>query len=159
MNSILNFPASVEATAFRMGSEYAWQKKDLGPVFNYCAKALIAIAGGEAWVVRRLEDCQPDEPTEPIHNLDPHRSQKGSVMARTLGHVIYGIMPLRNGQSAVFSWDNRPREYDQPWQKHVSATIHETIDAIERGKLEADVVPEYAPYIYYNLIFEHEIDR
>ncbi|CAG1008636.1 hypothetical protein ANAEL_03699 [Anaerolineales bacterium] len=150
------FPAIIEASAFRNHDEYAWQKKDLQQVFDYCTEAAIAILGGEAWVVRRVEDCGPDEPTEPRHNLDPQRRNKGSVLGRSASHVIYGILPFRDGQTGVFSWNCQPRQNDQSWQEYAGVTVADTARIIEKSALESEVIEEHSAHVYYNLVFEYE---
>lgn len=151
-----NFPTDIEASAFRMHDENAWQRKDLKRVFNHCIEASIAIIGGEAWVVRRIDDCGPDEPTEPQHNLDPSSRTKGAVLARSQTHVIYGILSFRDGQTGVFSWDCPPRQSKQPWQEYVRATVKETARIIENGRLELEVIDEHSAHVYYNLAFQRE---
>lgn len=156
MTTSKRLPANIEANAFHNHDEYAWQKKDLQQVLDYCIEAAIAILGGEAWVVRRIEDCGPDEPTEFQHNLDSQRRSKGSVLARSASHVVYGILPFRDGQMGVFHWDSRPRQTDQPWQEYVGATVANTARMIENGMLESEVIEEYSAHVYYNLVFELE---
>jgi hypothetical protein len=156
MSSTSNLPTNIEATAFRCHTEYAWQKKDLKPVFEFCIEAAIAIAGGEVWIVKQAKDCQPDEPTEFIHNLDSERNQKVVLLARTLNQVIYGTFPLRDGRSGVFVWSCEPRKSNQSWQEYAQETVMETAEIIEKGNLETDVIPDYSSSIYYNLIFERE---
>jgi len=151
------FAQHIEARAFRSSSqEYAWQRSDLPAVFEYCRANAIAILGGEAWVVRRTNDCTADEPSEPLHNLDLHRRAEASVLGRTTTYVIYGDFRLRDGRSAVFSWSATPRSDDQMWVSYVSATIDETQQMIERRNIEADIIPEYVGDVYFNLVFERE---
>jgi hypothetical protein len=148
-----NIPAAIEARAFRHRSEYAWQRHDLAPVLDYCVEASIAIVGGEAWIVRRVDECAPDQPTEFSHNLDVKLSRKGSVLARSKDYVIYGGFPSKDGRFAVFSWSSRERAPGESWQDYVEVTAQETLQVIERGDLESDVVPEYSRRVYYNLVF------
>jgi len=143
-------PADIEAAAFRTSSgEYAWRKQDLRRVLDYCLTSSIAILGGEAWIVRRLEDCGPDDPTEFRHNLDPQRREKGHVLARTRSHVVYGSLLFRDGRHEMFTWDLSGGSAS--WREYVERTVNETREIIESSNLEADVIPEYAPYVHYNL--------
>jgi hypothetical protein len=125
-------------------------------VLDYCVKAYIAVVGGEAWIVRRLDECTPGQPTEFSHNLDVKRGRQGSVMARTTDYVVYGGFPLKDGQLVVFSWSNRGRAQGESWQEFVKAMTRETLQVIERGDLESNVAAEYSRHLYYNLVFESE---
>ncbi|HEY77761.1 MAG TPA: hypothetical protein G4O09_01455 [Dehalococcoidia bacterium] len=151
-----NFPENIEENAFRMRSEYAWQKKDLEPVFNHCVKANIAILGGETWIVRRILECKSDEPTEPKHVFNPKYRQDVSLLGRTQTHVIYGIFPFRDGTNGLFPWSTISRSSEQAWQDYVIATVEETKDIITKGNIEERVIPEYSQQVYYNLCFMRE---
>jgi hypothetical protein len=152
------FPEIIEASAFRLNDEYAWQKKNLQQVFDYCTQAAIAILGGEVWVVRQIEDCGQDDPTEPKHNLNPRYQNKGIVLGRSASHVIYGGLPFRDGQTGVVSWDCPSRQNNQSWQEYVDATVADTAHMIEKDTLESDLIEEYSAFIYYNLAFEREFE-
>jgi len=154
MTNELTFPPEIEATAFRLRSEYAWQKKDLKPVLDFCLRASLAILGGEVWVVRRVEDCQPDEPTEPLHNLDANYRRKGSVLARTPSHVVYGLLPVKDGGPlCVFGWTAGEIQ-GQSWVECVTKTVELAQAEIERGDVERNIIAEYSPFIFYNLVFK-----
>jgi hypothetical protein len=157
MSLSARFPADVEAVAFRTADEYAWQKKDLHRVLECCLTSCVAILGGEAWVVRRLEDCSPDDPTEPKHNLDPLRREKGNVLARTKTHVVYGSLLLRDGRHEICAWDlYDARLRSKSWSEYVNTTINETWEVIQNMNLELEVIPKYAQHVYYNLTFDSQ---
>lgn len=155
---IERLPDHLETCAFRKNTEYAWQKDDLAQVYDYCIAESIAILGGEAWVVLRVENMKSDEPTEFIHNLDPVRSENLTLLGRTRSHVIYGTFPFIDGGGGVFAWSNRCRAGDESWTDYVNRTVDETKMVIENGKLENYIVPEYASNVYYNLVFKSERD-
>ena len=150
------FSRNIEAKAFRMRTEYAWKKEHLLLVFEYCRKNMIAVIGCEAWVVRSVKDSNSDEPTEPIHNLDPVRNKKVSLLGRTSSHLIFGDFPLRNGTRVLFTFTTLPKHNDGTWLEYVESTIKETEAEIEEGNLEKDIIPEYSNSVYNNLRFKTE---
>jgi hypothetical protein len=129
LNSCSLLPAHIEQTAFYSYGEYAWRKEDLAEVFAYCLAASVAIASGEGWVVRGRE---------------------------TGPYVVYRIVPQRGGCTAVFSWHNNWSEQTQSWQSYVADTVERASCHIEQAQFEANILPEYAPCIYYKLTFEHQ---
>jgi hypothetical protein len=156
MTTSLHFPPNIAACTFSLNDEFAWQKKDLPQVYKYCEQAKIAILYGEAWVVRLVADCGPNDPTLPRHSIDPRYEGRGSVLGRTATHVIYGILPCRDGSNGVFSWDCDSRQQRQTWQTYVKATLAETERIINNFAVESKVIEDYSPFVYYNLALQPE---
>ena len=146
------FPVEIEEKSFRLRNEYAWKRKDLQSVFEYCLKSDIAILGGEAWVIKRISELSPDEPYE--RNLDPKFRQDLTILSRTQTHVLYGIFPFKDGQSGVFSWSTRSRRIFDSWRNYVKRTIDESQEIIGRGDIEGQVIPKYSANIFHNLTFK-----
>lgn len=51
----MNFPADLEAAAFRANAEYAWRPQSARRAVNHLAQSGFAILGGELWMV--IEDA------------------------------------------------------------------------------------------------------
>lgn len=147
-------PTYILETSFEMHEEFAWKKENINQVISFCSRQSIAIVSVEAWIVRKVEDCDDNEPILPIHNLDPTRNQLLSVLGRTQDYVIWGLFPLKNGKKTLLSWGlNRDK---QSWKGFVQKALTETKRIIFEGNLEEEIIPKYAPFVYYNLIFELE---
>jgi hypothetical protein len=148
------FPPDIESLSFRTSHcGYAWQKNDLGKVFACCLQAGIAISAGEAWVVKRITDCAPDEPTESKHNVAPGYNQRLAVLTRTQEYVAWGIFPLNNGKAGVLAWSTKRSRW-RTWQGHVKNTIKSSLAAVAKGNLESEIEAGLSGRIFYNLRFE-----
>jgi hypothetical protein len=156
MTTPIHFPPNIAACTFYLNDEFAWQKKDLPQVFEYCEQAKIAIPYGEAWVVRLVADCGPNDPTLPRHSIDPRYEGRGSVLGRTATHVIYGILPCRDGNNVVFGWGCGSRQERLSWQAYVKATLAEAKDSINKLAVESKVIEDYSPFVFYNLALQSE---
>lgn len=148
-------PENILASAFQLHEDLAWKKESLAAVFDFCIQASIAVTSVEAWIVRKVKDCAPDEPTLHIHNLDPERNKYLNVLGRTRDHVIWGLFPLKNGQMTLMSWGSSDT-IEKTWSSYVQKTVSAAREIIEKTNLEEEIVAKYAPFIYYNLIFELE---
>ena len=151
-----NFPLELESAAFRFRDQYAWKKADLDAVYDYCLHSHVAITDGEAWCIRPIADC---DPSDLIPGYDPKKiNLRGAVKARTDSHIIYGIIPQRDGSMAVHEW-GLARARAQTWSDYVGKSIEHTKTMVMKGNMEQDVVAEYSGSIYYNLSFMLEDGR
>jgi hypothetical protein len=141
-------------SAFRLGREFAWQRRDLQTIYKYCYDNGVAILSVEAWVIKDVVDCTPNEPTEPKHNIDPKYDQRLPVLGRTQNQVVYGIFPFRDGSAGLWGWSSESPKVGQMWLDYANSTVENAKNAIERINLEDSVLPEYSKHVFYNISFK-----
>jgi hypothetical protein len=60
---------------------------------------------------------------------------------------------LKDGQTAVISWDTRGRDTKEPWARYVARAASETLSAIRSIGAEDAVAPELRDKVFYNFSF------
>lgn len=71
---------------------------------------------------------------------------------------ILSMLQLKDGRTAVFSWDTGMKREDEDWEDFVDRCAVEPLTAIRDLNVEQEVVDEQADTIYYNLTWFDEDD-
>ncbi len=71
---------------------------------------------------------------------------------------ILSMLKLKDGRTAVFSWDTGMKHEQESWEDFVDRCCVETLTAIRDLNVEQEVIDEHAGSIYYSLTWFDQSD-
>lgn len=133
----MNFSEKALSKAIEsINGELAWKKDDIKLVLEEIMSAGHTVLGGEVWAVVNETNLSP-------------------VTKIVDGRIAVGLIPGRNGETGVYSWDTCERK--KIWEsqnRYKRKVINASLKAIECLKVESSVSPEFQNSIYYNLVWD-----